>query len=301
MLKQTYLQGPTPVLEPGRANGNLLGIPNNGFSDKITTKVQMIDKGKIILDKGANSGILKGNTLIDISVPSKPVVEIVESFPGSAIGIEKSGKIVIAGHTLELKGHYTVSIPLVKIYIPSIPVSSQQYAEFINKQIIPLGKKPNFVDEKTYLRDADKTILFWETREKSYKNNIKVLGIDAEKDLFYMMLPVPAYIAEPLKSRIKRNQNMQLVADPAGADFVLYISYSKNKLGRPQYVFTFHSPKIMTESVPGNVIPLKEYIIESSFLLSGPELQKLVGRIYENAKTCLRRKTTAWINEYERR
>jgi hypothetical protein len=298
MSRQDYLQGPTPNLDPARGNTNLLGISSGGFNDKIIATVTAAKKGRIVINKGANSGILRGNILTDISLPAKPSVQIIQSFPDSSVAVDKSGQIA-KGHTLQVKDHYTISEPLVKVYIPSVQITVQQYSTFLKSQILPLAAKPNFVDEKEYLPDSDKTLIFWETTTKSYKNEISLRN-DTEKEFFYVFLPVPDYIAEPLKARIKKNQSIQLVNDPSNADFVLYITYSKNAKGLPQYILNFHSPKILEENLPGNVVA-PDYNTEPSITVTGTALANLENKLYENARRMIRRKTTAWINIYDRR
>lgn len=67
----------------------------------------------------------------------------------------------------------------------------------------------------------------------------KILSHDT-KDSFVAMLPIPAYMATPIKAGLRKNQNLVSVIAPAEADYVLYMNFVRGN--KPHYVFTRNHP-----------------------------------------------------------
>jgi hypothetical protein len=126
-------------------------------------------------------------------------------------------------------------------------------------------------------------------------------GQSIDKGFFLVFLPVPSFIAGPVKNLISRNQNIELVNDSSQADYMLFISYGKNeKTKKPEYTVYFYSPQILSDIYFGGLFP-RYQMQEPKIALTGPSLQSLIKRINDQSKLWIRAKTTAWMNKYERR
>ncbi|HUS01555.1 MAG TPA: hypothetical protein VMY77_07505, partial [Chitinophagaceae bacterium] len=109
--------------------------------------------------------------------------------------------------------------------------------DFMDKKILPLAKLPNYMDYENWYSIKSYNINFSEAWEEAEKNSQKILQLKT-KDSFVVMLPIPSYVAEPLKLAVQKNQNVVLVNSPAEAEYVLYLNYAQGR--HPHFVFTWN-------------------------------------------------------------
>jgi hypothetical protein len=302
MLRQNYYQSPTYYSEPGRLKGNLIGISASGFSKTIRAVCTGNKSGIITIDKGWDAGIAKGNILTDVSVAGKHKIKIESVDNETATAIDKTRGLIKKGHILELSDSYTISGPLVKIYIPSAGFTPVSFTDFFNKKVTKWVKQNSYRDYHFWSSDKASTLVFLDDSVRSYKiaNSPDLPG--AGLTLFYVFLPIPSYITEACKNLLRKDQNIEIVDDKTKADYVLYLNYTKERPGhKKSFVFYFHPSLTKAEHQHDSRVFSLDHAEVSSITVTGKPLQNLSQKIYELAKKTIRYKTTAWMNTYERR
>ncbi len=301
MLQQEYHQNPTYHFEPGRLTGNLIGTHATGFSKSIKAVCTSNRSGTITIDKGIFAGVAKGNIFTDVSVAGKPTVQIINVNNESATAIDKTHGRIKQGHILELADNYTLSNPLVKIYIPYTTFTPAGFNDFFNKKVTPWVNLPNYGDYNFFNEMSDGTVIFCDDATHYHKIN-NHYGTAAGPLLMYIFLPAPSYIMDACKSILMKDQNIEIVNDANKADYVLYLNYTKDRPGfKHNFVFYFHPPLFANDQKFESAIFSKDKIMIPSLDVTGKSLQALSQKIYELTKMTIRYKTNAWINDYQKR
>lgn len=303
MRQQSYLQAPAYHYDSSRLKGNLIGVPASGFLNRGRAKCTAVKNGVIILDKGFNDGIAKGNILSDLSLAGKQSIQVLEVYGDSATAMDKSRGQVKPGHIFEMMDGYTISGPLLKVFIPSAPFTPAAFESFFNQEVIPQAALKNYMDYNFEEEDEIGRIIAWEDAKKFTHYNAQLFGRpETKKDLFCVLLPVPSYIATAAMNIIKRDQNIEIVTDPSKADLVLYLNYAKKRPGvKSGFVFYFHPLVEGAFAREGADVFSKKHIQVPALNISGKELQSLAQQLAGIAHAMIRLRTTTWINGYEKR
>ncbi|MEO6612708.1 MAG: caspase family protein [Chitinophagaceae bacterium] len=303
MNQQSYHQSPGYHYDSSRLKGNLIGTGSTGFSNKLRAKCIAVKNGRITIDKGVNAGIAKGNLLSDIDLAGRQSIQVLQVFDDSATALDKSKGQVKPGHKFEMRDNYTLSNPLLKVYIPSVSLTAAEFGSFFNQQVIPQAALKNYMDYNFIQEDEIGRIILWEDTKKFQHYNAEQYGRpETEKDLFCVLLPVPSYVATAVINMLKKDQNIEIVTNPSNADLVLYLNYAKKKPGvKSGFVFYFHPPIDGAIAFVGEQLFSEQHVQVSLLSFSGNELPSLAQKLGGIAHGMIRLRTTSWINSYEKR
>jgi hypothetical protein len=302
MNQQSYTQGPGFWFDSSRLKGNLIGTGTAGFMDKVRAKSFLVQKGRITLDKGWYAGIFKGNILTDITAAGKPTIQVIEASTTTAIAIDKSNGKIKEGDLFELTDNYTVSDPILKICILSVPMNNQEFENLFRTKLLPLVNSPNYMDYNFNDDETANKLIVWNDAKRFESFSIDSGWLNPIKDLYCVFPPIPGYIVTPLKTLVQKNQNFTLVQDPVKADLVLYMNYVKKRRGvQSGFVFYFHPPIEPGHASMGEELFSKNSLLLPSLNLTPAAIQSTSRKLYSIAVGYLRNKTNAWLNYYERR
>jgi hypothetical protein len=300
MKEQGYVQTPTYHFDPARLNGNLIGTNSSEFSNEITATCIAAKNGMITLDKGSYSTIDRGNIFKNVNSKGNQKVQVTEIYNDSAVAIDKTG-LIKGGDKLMLTDHYSVSNPVVKIFIPTMNCSVAGFQAFFKKRIKPFVDQNNYGDFHFVNAVAMNSITIFYDEKIFDQFSIPSLSGGSEGVSNFVFLPVPSYLFNVWNSSLAKDQNIELVNKPEDADFVLYLNYIKARSDHPAaFVFYFH-PRIDDPAYPGIPIFSRENLQVTTLDLTSKSLQTLSQKLYELTKKTFRYKTTHWINDYPRR
>lgn len=288
MDQQYYDQHPTYHYEAGRLQGNLVGIKSTNLSDKITATCISNKNGVIVLDKGYYANIGKGNVFADVAGHDK--VKITYVYADSAIGIGTAA--IRSGHKLATVDRYTVSPPLVKIFISSAAFTPAEFDAFINSKILPLTKESNYGDYHHFQPDAASSLTLFDDSKKFH--TLLLPGISNEV-INYVFLPLPSYIANELNKKLSKDQNIQIVSKEKDADYILYLHFA-NDPKTPGFAFYFHPPM-----AAGYPVFSRDVFQTPTLNISGKDLASVTQKLYDLTRRTIRFKTTNWINTYTKK
>jgi hypothetical protein len=300
MKEQGYFQTPTFHYDPSRLKGNLIGTNSAGFLNAITATCISAAAGYITIDKGLNADVARGNIFKDLSIGGNKKITVTKIYNDSAVAIDRSG-LIKPGHKFELIDHFTVSNPIIKIFIPTINCSATDYAAFLNSRIKPFVDSSNYSDFR-FNNDAkiNTVTLFYDAKDVNEFSNSSLNGWKDGVDRI-VFLPLPSFFINGLKNFLAKDQNFELVNKPADADYVLYLNYMKARPGYAAgYVFYFH-PRIDDPANNNMAIFSSDHLQTPRLNLSLQELQSFSKELYGLTKKTIRYKTTKWINPYPRR
>lgn len=299
LKKQNYNQTPTFHLDSSsRYKGNMLGIPPREFNNSITAKCTGINGGIITIDKGSNDGIAKGNILTNVSISGNITIQVSGVSAENATGTisNKKALLIKQGHLFKVTDNYTISNPLVKVYIPRSNLSLTSFNSFFKKNIHQWIKHENYRDYNNYSN-------LWITSNIFYKDANSIDTNLANASIpFYVFLPIPAQIADLYKETLGKDQNVEITNAPDKADYILYMNYSKeSKKQKEGFILTFHPP-INADFNP----ELHETFYSNNVQLPGQSLNsqsliRLSDRIKKQSREVLRGHVKNWLNEYEKR
>lgn len=257
LKKRNYTQTPTLRSAPERKTKNLLSVSPLTIKNDVFTTCIASNNGSITFDKGAQAGILKGNVLQDISNPA--VKAEVQSFSGenNAVATIVSGTPVV-GHTFKVISWYVKSSPVLKVYLPVNNFTFPELMTFFNKNLKALvgeqsaagtysgfGNCLSFEEtgrcSKIYVTSKNITYINSKTHETKNIPDITKTTIQTVNGntTYFVYLPIPSEVSMALEALCKKDQNIQLVDDPAQADVSFYCAYtqtiteSKDIAGKP--------------------------------------------------------------------
>ncbi len=297
MNKQQYRQEPTFYFEGSRQNKNLIGITDGKEKAKLELKCIGIKKGVYILNKGWNAGVYPGNRFQVKGRAERAVAEIISVTADSAMAKKISGEIV-KGEKLEMSDAVVKTEPRLKVFIPSVPISMAAYDQFMKKKIIPLEKEENIKGplegDQVFVKDLW-FFLNTEKIRKTYPHQYE------ENKNFMAFLPFPSYLAEGLKKILSKDQNMEILKDSAGADMMLFMSYQpKTKRESSGLCIGFNTPRLTSPDYENSLFqPL--YIKLNDLNLKPAEQQLFYKNMEYLVWRYLRKKTTAWLNQYPKK
>ena len=296
MNKQQYRQGPTIFYEKSRENENLIGFKTDREVKRLRVTCIEMKNGTVIINKGKEAGIFIGNRFMVTGRAERSLMQIISVRNDSATGKVVSGKINKKDQ-LEMVDAQVSTKPRLKVYIPSVPITMAAYDQFMKKSIIPKIKDSLFIgplQTETYIGAVNFYL---------QPNKIRsVIPYQFSPSKNYMVfLPFPSYVAEGLKARLSRDQNIELVKDTVSADMMLMMSYDQGWKGQePKMVICFNTPKIYYNDYLGSIFqPI--YITLPDMNLKGAALTKFYSDMQNLVWRYLRKKTTAWLNQYPRK
>lgn len=304
MVRQRYRQTPTYFYDPGRLKTNLIGSSETSLKKTIVAKCTAVKSGLIHLDKGTDAGISKGNILTSSDAAGKVRVQVVSVEPttATATAIDIRMTNISPGTEFTLTDGYTISSPMVKVYIGKSRLTAGTFTTFFEKKIRPFVRLANYRDYRWWSNLEPTQNIFFNESGPANSEMAGMLLEQIDTIHFHVFLPIPGYINEAIERRLKKDQNVQVVDAASKADFVLYLNYAKPRNGRPgEFIFTF-CRLIDKEVNQMGARPFYTYHTSvPSLNLSNDQLIKLAEQINDQAWQVVRGKTTMWLNEYQRR
>ncbi len=242
LKKRYYTQTPTLRCAPERKTKNLPGVLPAVIKNDVFTKCISAENGTILLDKGTLSGLSKGNILQDITNPAVKVEVVALSGENNAVANVAKGSSLV-GHTFKVLNWYVKSDPLLRVYLPNDNMNYDQVVKFVNSKIKPLvsaktekgGFSAYVPFEKTsscsriFVRNGKINYLDKDTRQESILTDLDKATLQSvnQNRPFFVYLPVPSEVSTALAAMCRKDQNIELVDDPAQADVSFYCAYTK--------------------------------------------------------------------------
>jgi hypothetical protein len=298
MHQEFYKQSPVFHYDPTRMNGNLIGITPSGFSNRIKAVCVLNKNGMITIDKGSFAGVTKGNIFSDINLGGRQKIQIVNTFNDSAIAIDKTNGQIKLGHVLEITDDHTVSVPLIKVFFPAASFTPGSFESFFKTKIRPLVKRSDYGDYNFSDDELSNTVMIWKngsmfqkTDNPNYLNN--------PNKLLYVLFPTPSFMADRIKAFLLKDQNIEIVNDPAKAEYGIYLNYSKQR-GDTASEFVFYIHPVITGKTDFlvDVFSVEHISVPDLSLKNAPIITE---DLYNQLKRLIRSRTTAWMNTYPRR
>ena len=295
MEVQSYYQGMGQSYDKSRLVGNLIGITPSHFNIMPTTTCIRIMGNKVIINSGSNANIARGNIF---SGAGGSKIQVDQVFADSSVAIIKNRGILNMGSKVELTDNYTISDPLVKLYIPAPRYSALAYDLFFNSQVKPIVNLEGYRDYENWKNQESVAQVFLNEQKPSIENaqSISKWGYP-----FYLFLPMPFNIYDAAKSQISLNQNVQLVDKEEKADYVLYVNYIKERPGtKSGFAFYFH-PRMADKEAYGDEIFSENHAFEPTLHLSQAGVNALAKKIASLAGNMVRDKSNNWMNMSKRK
>jgi hypothetical protein len=298
MQQQFYRQSPMFHYDPDRMRGNLIGVSPSGFSDRLKAVCLSKEKGIITIDKGLLAGVTKGNIFSAVGPAGKQKIEIVNVFDDSATAIDKTNGQIKPGQILEMSDAHTVSPPLTRIFFPDATFTPASFESFFKNKIRPLMKRTDYGDYNFSDDELSNTIMIWKDGSKFQQTDNLNYRNNPEK-LLYVLLPTPSFFADRIKAFLLKDQNIEIVNDPAKAEYGVYLNYAKPR-GDTAGGFVFYIHPIVTGKT--------EFLVDLFSIdhATIPDLGlKNVPLITDNLmihlKRIIRSRTSTWMNTYPRK
>ncbi|MDB5250091.1 MAG: caspase family protein [Segetibacter sp.] len=300
--KQAYVQTPTYQLDKSRNKGNLTGVAGN-LNNIIRANCTGYNNGIVTIDKGSNDGIAKGNILTNVNIPGNVTITVQKVWPDAATATA-TGKNVAAvrkGHVFQLSDNYTISNPLIKVYIPRSNMSTGSFNSFFARNISPLVNHPNYRAYNSITNNTRTQNIFYDG-VNTKKTNAGNLHVFRNAHPFYVFLPLPTPFTDVYTAVLEKDQNIRIVGSPAEANYILYLNYTKPRLGKKgQFVFTFHPPRLKDHNDVDAPTFYSNNVKMTSLSLRGKSQKLLIENIKKQIVVLLRGEANNWLNEYEKR
>ncbi len=301
---------------------NLFGVPNEDCSDNIATTCGSPAGEFVPIYSGTDEGLAKGN-LLSLRSNDNCVVQITTIENDWSVGkiIKGTSSMITSGATLLVKDHYTLSSPLVKLYIPTSDLTRSQFVLFFNKTILPLTRLPSYSDYDHWDSRAQIKNLFFNGPHSTAVKTAHQLLADSSTQPFFAYLPIPSYLVQGLKDSLRKDQNVELVSSASQADYSLYLIYSPDsvvipnvyptKKTGPSFVFTYYN---YNGSDPHISAPVYRTVGSAQTVyyfgfntwnvrapdvnITGKDLDLLSNNLYQMTKPVIRSISAHWMNEY---
>jgi len=121
----------------------------------------------------------------------------------------------------------------------------------------------------------------------------KILN-DGDRDSFVVLLPIPNFMADPIKAGVRKNQNVVLVNDPAQADYVLYLNYIRGS--RAHFDFTWCHYMGRTYNPVLKLEFINRVAKTRSPVLSTAELNTIIPQLAAFPNEFIRETGNHWLN-----
>jgi hypothetical protein len=246
LIKRNFKQTPTLRCAPERKTKNLLAVTPATLRNTVLTKCSGFSEGMLKFDKGAMAGLSRGNILQDIANPALRI-ELSEVNNGNAYAAYPKGTSLLKGKTFKVSSWHTKSDPVLNVYLPEKSFTFSQLYQYVNSRLKPLLDNQKyaggysgsgyyvpfennckqcskffitpdsivFIDGKTHQQKSLNTLT---------KSNLQELN---QNRAYFIYLPLMTEVRKALETLIKKDQNLQLVDDPAKADVSFYCAYTE--------------------------------------------------------------------------
>jgi hypothetical protein len=304
MNQQKYKQTPTYHYDKGRLSSNLISTESTHFRKSITAKCSDVESGIIILDRGSDAGIAKGNVFTNSGIAGNIRIQVIQVDAMSAFATPIDIRIVgiKKGDEFTLTDGYTSSAPLIKLCIRGAKLNSAAFNKLFANKIKPFVRLANYRDYKFFTNEVPSQNIFFNESKPANPDIAQTILERIDTSLFYVFLPIPEFIAEACKQVFKTDQNIQMVSAVNQADFVLYLNYAKPRTNQKgEFIFSFCRPILKEVNNPGERTFYVYNVSIPSLDVKGEQLTKLVSKIHESARLVLRGQTTRWLNDYKKR
>jgi len=290
--RQMYVPLAQQHADPARLKGNLVGIAATGFRKSPVITVVSVSADKILLHGGLWWDTPKGTGLT--TAGGAALLRVTKASFDTAEAIVMRGNIhsVRPGDTCTVTDNYVESAgPLMKVYINSEKYTPAEFQNFMYKNIFPLSRLPNYMDYENWYNNMPSLNL-------DYSASLLTPALTAQKllqkklmDSFVVMLPLPPYIAEPIKAAVRRNQNVELTDNPGEAEYILYLNYAAGK--DPHYVLTWdHAMK--ADNGPGLLEFINLHATTKGTAFT--DISKIAGQLSAQLNMLIRERSPAWLN-----
>ena len=298
MHQQFYRQSPAFHYDPARMNGNLIGLNPSGFSDRLKAVCLSNKKGIITIDKGLLAGVAKGNIFSVVATAGKQKIQILNSFDDSATAIDKTNGQIKPGQILEMTDAHIVSPALTKIFFPVASFTPASFQSFFKNKIGPLMKRPDYGDYNFSDDELSNTVMIWKDGSKFQQTDNLNYRNNPEK-LLYVLLPTPSFFADGIKAFLLKDQNIEIVNDPAKADYGIYLNYAKPRADTAGgFVFYIHPIITGKTEFLVDLFSIDEITVPDLSLKNVPVVND---QLYIFLKRIIRSRTNVWMNTYPRR
>ena len=234
--KQGFSQTPLRFQDRDRLSKNLIGMDTKGLNNDLEVQVQKITENSIVLDKGSAAGLARGNVLSLNGNKNSLQIQIISSTSHTS-----QARLIQGNYSqLKVKNRFiqtdtsTKFEPLLKVYVELYPVSTTDFEKYVNEKIVPLSKLSNYRDYSNWYGDEQNQYLFLNTTgilQNTFSDSF-LSGVNQSP--FLAFLPLPEDALTSFKTKLQSDPNYELVSDPAKANFVLYLNYTKES-----FVFTW--------------------------------------------------------------
>ena len=291
MKTQGYYQGMGSTCDKSRMEGNLTGLPPLNFTAKPTATIIRNMGSQVVLNRGSNANLCRGN-IFSVQTGSPAKIQVVKVFSDSSIARVLSGSIK-AGSSVTLTDNYTITEPLVNLYISKPRYSPTAFDIFFSSSVMPMVQLPQYRDYNN-----------WKNREEALEVYLNEPGsnmeyaekIKRENFPFYVFLPMPSTIYDAIKKQLSYNQNLRLVDKEEKADFVMYVNYIKEQPDtKSGFSFYFH-PRMANKKAYGDRIFSEEHetvstmpnthlaaeLLAKKIAILGAEMVRIVSNDWQN-------------------
>ncbi len=296
--QQLYRQVATYHYDPKRNINNLIGLPLQGSLPSFTATCSRNNGDTITIDAGYHSGLAAGNIFSAKTKAGRIQITLSEVTADSSVAITNMPAWVQKGDKLSLVNSFTISHPLLKVYVPVMNLSSANFTALFNQNILPLTKKKNSMDFHNWWDDSVSYNYVF-----SNQNDIHFFeNINNQQSRFFLYFALPSDVGNFIKKELQKDQNIEFVASPNEADVVLRLSYSPvSKDNKSEgFVFTYNLP-FTSVNEQGYTAFCYNYVQVNNLLLNSTSLLQLCQKIKTMFYIVIRDRTTHWLNEYERR
>lgn len=293
--RQMYFQSPQHHEDAARLGMNLIGIPPEGFSKNVAVPAVGILGKKVMLYAGAWSGISAGNLLVSGARNSKIMIRIDRAGNDESEATVVSGNAgsVNVGDLFSVTDHYTISAPLLKVFITGQNLTPQAFRDFMDKQVMPLTKLRHYMSYEDWYHNNPTWAVNYNDPGHDPNKLAGKIAARGGRDSFVVMLPIPEYYAAPIKAGMKKNQNVVLVKTPAEADYVLYLNYVRGN--KPHYVFTWNHP--MKDYNPiDSLMFINRSVKTRGPVLAPAEINNIILKLSGFANEFIRETGNHWLN-----
>ncbi len=289
MSQQQYWQDPTYRFEGDRKELNLVGLKPVSVPIRLKASCISIMPGKIALNKGTLDWVRVGNTFSLVAKGSKIAGKIIRVNADTAWASVPVSTIK-PGDVFEQTDLFSISSPKLRIYIPSSNMTPVEFDKLIKTVITPMSLHKNYMEHSNATGFVPPMTIFRDP--KAYQKTLPA----GPADYFTYLLPIPAVMASSFRSVLMKDQNVQVVDEPASADMIPIITYSSKE----GFIMSFNNPTILiSDNQTTYFQPMARGVTGRTLIKTTLDQfnKNIVGLVGEY----LRRKTTAWLNTWPKR
>ena len=163
---------------------------------------------------------------------------------------------------------------------------------------MPLTKRSDYGDYNFSDDELSSSLMIWkdasrfqQTENLNYRNN--------PEKLLYVLLPTPSFFADRIKASLLKDQNIEIVNDPAKADYAIYLNYAKPR-GDTAGGFVFYVHPVITGKMDflADVFSIDHITVPD---LGVKNIPVITDNLFIHLKRIIRSRTNTWMNTHPRR